>query len=197
MNRISRRQVLRDYGLGILVAALPGFQSLAFAQGPVIRSGSNYTLGQYFFDPIGLYIPKGEKVRWAFRRGVTVTAFHPANDNHELRIPENAKPFDSRLLKEELPDGVSFEWTFDVEGTYDFFSVNHEILGAVGRIVVGTPGGPAEKYPPGYGAREGRAPVFPTQVEVFAACPSDQIVQKKIIRHPKNLVARPYPYGQR
>lgn len=196
MNQISRREIMRVCGLGILGATLPGFRRLAFAQGPVIRANSNYPRGQCFFDPIGLFIPKGEKVRWVFGRGYTVTAFHPANDNHELRIPENAKPFDSRLQKEQLAGGVGFEWTFDVEGTYDFFSVNHEILGMVGRIVVGTAGGPGEKNPPGYGAREGRAPVFPTQAEVFAACPSAEIVQKKIIRHPKDLLARPYPYAQ-
>ncbi|MBI4444012.1 MAG: hypothetical protein HY649_11650 [Acidobacteria bacterium] len=206
LNTINRRDVLKSCGLGMLAAVLPGFRRLAFAQEPVIRVGLNYALGQYFFDPIGLYIPKGRKVLWEFPyatggggalMGVTVTAFHPDNENHELRIPETAQPFDSGPLNEQSQGWVRFEWTFDVEGTYDFYSAGHEVLGMVGRIVVGSPGGPAEKFPPGYGARLGRAVVFPAEVAILAACPSDQIVQKKIIPHPKDLVVRPYPYGQR
>ncbi|MBI4444235.1 MAG: hypothetical protein HY649_12795 [Acidobacteria bacterium] len=205
MNKITRRELLRGLGWGTLAAASPGFRPLAFAQEPVIRIGLNYALGQYFFDPIGLYALKGTKVRWEFPfrggvgalMGVTVTAFHPDNENHELRIPETAQPFDSGPMNKRGQGWVRFEWTFDVEGTYDFYSTGHEILGMAGRIVVGTPGGPAEKFPPGYGAREGRAPVFPAQVAMLAACPSDQIVQKRTIPYPKDLVVRPYPYGER
>ena len=89
----------------------------------------------------------------------------------------------------------TFEWTFDVEGTYDYFSRDQEIMGMVGRIVVGKPGGPAEKYKPGYGGREGRAVVFPREIEMFGFCPSEQIVAKKTIRYPKDYVVHPHPYG--
>ena len=59
-----------------------------------------------------------------------MTAFHPDNDNHELRIPEGAQPFDSGMLAAM----ESFQWTFDVEGTYDYFSKHHEGAGLIGRI---------------------------------------------------------------
>ena len=183
----------------MLAVSLPGWRLSVLGAEPVaaeITVGNNYRLGQWFFDPVGLYIQKGQTVRWQGRKwGTTVTAYHPSNDNHELRIPENAQPFDSGLLGQTI--GNTFEWTFDVEGTYDYFCRNHEILGMVGRIVVGSPGGPAEENPPGYGASEGRAPVFPAEAMLLEAIPSQQIVDKKTIPYPRDLLVRKYPYGDR
>ncbi len=67
----------------------------------------------------------------------------------------------------------------------------------VGRIVVESPGGPAEQNPPGYGAREGKAPVFPSQAKLLAALPSQQIVANKTIAYPRDLLVRTYPYGDK
>jgi plastocyanin len=153
--------------------------------------------GQWFFNPVGLFIEKGDTVRWMNGKfGTTVTAFHPSNANHELRIPKNAKPFDSGVLGYEAEKYRPFEWTFDVEGTYDYFSRTHEPVGLVGRIVVGAPGGPAEENPPGYGAREGRAPVFAAQKKLLAALRSADIVAKKSIAYPRDVVVRSYPFGE-
>jgi len=77
--------------------------------------------------------------------GGSVTAFHPSHDNHELRIPEGARPFDSGILIEGDNPRARFEWIFEEEGTYDYYSRRQERLGAVGRIVVGSPGGPGEE----------------------------------------------------
>jgi plastocyanin len=164
---------------------------------PEIVVQSNYPRGQWYYNPPGLYIQKGQRVRWtAGKWGATITAFHPNNMNHELRIPEAAKPFDSGILGEDSPKYNTFEWAFDVEGTYDYFSKNHEVVGLVGRIVVGTPGGPAEKNPPGYGNREGRAVVYPAQAQVLNALASAEIVAKKSLPYPRDLVVRRFPYGE-
>ena len=196
-GKIHRRDILKGWGMGALALSLPGWRLTAWGAEPeaaVVTIGNNYRLGQWFFNPAGLYIQKGQTVRWESRKwGTTVTAFHPSNDNHELRIPENAKPFDSGLIGQTIQN--TFEWTFDVEGTYDYFCRYHEILGMVGRIVVGSPGGPAEQNPPGYGAREGKAPVFPSQAKLLAALPSQQIVANKTLPYPKDLLVRTYPYG--
>ena len=96
-----------------------------------------------------------------------------------------------------VADGyIRFEHTFDVEGTYDYFSLTHEVLGMVGRVIVGRPGGPGEKEP-GYGAREGRAPMYPPAAALLEAAASAAIVEKKVLPYPRDLVVRPYPFGQR
>ena len=65
----------------------------------ILRTSSpleHYVFSKPYFDPAGLFIEKGETVRWVGGdQEPTVTAFHPSNYNHELRIPENAKPFNS------------------------------------------------------------------------------------------------------
>jgi len=112
------------------------------------------------FDPIGLRIEPGDTVRWIQLRGYhSVTAYHPANDNHELRIPTAAQPWNSDILLGQYPaQGSTFEHTFTVPGVYDYFCEPHEAAGMVGRIVVGAPGdGPATR-PFGYApARHWRA----------------------------------------
>jgi len=40
-----------------------------------------------------------------------------------------------------------FEYTFEKPGTYDYYCIPHKSVGMVGRIVVGSPGGPAEDSP--------------------------------------------------
>ena len=194
---IGHRNVSKGSQIGVLALSLAVWGSSLMAAEPavVIKATTNRRTGQTYFDPLCVYIKKGETVRWeSTKRAPTVTAFHPSNTNHELRIPENARPFDSGILSEP-PYGHIFEWTFDVEGTYDYFSRNHEITGMVGRIVVGTPGGPAEKHPPGYGGREGRALVYPAQARALNVCDSQSIVENKAIPFPSGLVVRSYRYG--
>lgn len=196
---MSRRSVLKTLGMGTTAIIVPGLRSqMVRAQQDVrvIEADSFYPNGQWFFNPAGLFIEKGQTVRWISRNlGPTVTAFHPSIGNHELRIPEKAKPFDSWVLTQRDKRYDTFEWTFDVEGTYDYYSRTFEPLGMVGRIVVGRPGGPAELHPPGYGGREGRAVVFPAEAKMLAALPSAEIVARKSVPYPKDLVVRSFPYG--
>ena len=108
--------------------------------------------GMAYFDPAGLRIAPGDTVRWVQINGFhSITAYHPRNDNHELRIPASAQPWDSDILLAASPlRGATFERTFTVPGVYDYFCRPHEMAGMVGRIVVGDPGdGPATK-PFGY-----------------------------------------------
>jgi plastocyanin len=104
--------------------------------------------GKTYFDPAGVHIAPGDTVRWVQIGGFhSVTAYHPSNDNHELRIPVSAKPWDSDILLANYPKrGATFEHVFTVPGVYDYFCKPHEMAGMVGRIVVGDAGdGPADK----------------------------------------------------
>jgi plastocyanin len=200
-GRVSRRGFLAQLGLGtlgivgsdVLGVGLEAQQGkregLASQTGLLIVARRNYLQGRFYFDPVGLYIEPGQTVRWENTDwGFNVAAFHPDIGNRELRIPEGAKPFDSGLMVE----GASFEWTFQVEGTYDYCSRFHETLGCVGRIVVGKPGGPGEK-PPGYGGRDGRAPMFKDSARVFALVSAREIVEKKRVPFPLEAMKHPFP----
>lgn len=117
--------------------------------------------GKTYFDPIGVHIAPGDTVRWVQVSGFhSITAYHPNNDHHELRIPQSAQPWDSDILLTQAPrPGSSFEHVFAVPGVYDYFCKPHEMNGMVGRIVVGDPGdGPATK-PFGYAPSERWQPV--------------------------------------
>jgi plastocyanin len=135
---VTRRYIL-GAGVGFLAGtALLGERSAA-AEPVEIRMISDPEGSKVHFDPIGLLIEAGRRVRWRSIANVhTTTAYHPKNLNHSLRIPETAQPWDSKYL---LPGHV-FEITLTVEGVYDFFCTPHEIAGMVGRIIVGKPAGP-------------------------------------------------------
>jgi len=124
-------------------AALAGTVEIRLVQTPE---------GKAYFDPAGVHIVLGDTVRWVQVSGFhSITAYHPKNDNHELRIPQAAQPWDSDILLAQSPKpDATFEHVFTVAGVYDYFCKPHELAGMVGRIVVGEPGdGPGTK-PFGY-----------------------------------------------
>ena len=97
-----------------------------------IRMRSDQTGGDVWFDPIGIYIDPGQTVRWVAAENVhTAIAYHPRNDNHSLRIPEDAVPWNSGYL---VNPGDHFEVTLTAEGVYDYYCIPHEEAGMVGRI---------------------------------------------------------------
>ena len=139
-----------------------------------------------YFDPVGINISPGQKVRWAQESGYhTTTAYHPSNGNHELRIPEGAEPWDSGLLQTQAPEkGSTFEHTFTQEGVYDYFCRPHEAAGMVGRIVVGRPlDGPGTR-PFNYAPEKGWKPVPPGAQKEFPSV--SRILEKRVV-HPGDL----------
>lgn len=130
---ISRRRIL---GTGCLVAA--GLRpALATAVEEITMNGTQDG-SRVWFEPVGLHVPTGTRIRWTNRdqgNSHSSTAYHPDNDGHPLRIPANARPWNSDLL---LP-AQYFEVTLSVEGVYDYFCMPHEMAGMAGRIIVGTP----------------------------------------------------------
>jgi plastocyanin len=99
---------------------------------------------EYYFDPIGLYVEPGDTVRWVIESGAhSATAYEEGNGGAgETRIPDGAEAWNSGTLVQQ---GATFEYTFEEEGTYDYFCIPHKTLGMIGRIVCGSPGGPAEE----------------------------------------------------
>jgi plastocyanin len=149
--------------------------------------------GMTYFDPAGVHIAPGDTVRWVQITGFhSVTAYHPSNDNHELRIPRSALPWDSDILLADYPKhGATFEHRFTVPGVYDYFCKPHEAAGMVGRIVVGDPGdGPATK-PFGY-APGAHWKVLPEAAR--KAFPSvDEIMRQQTVLVPSGAARRSQP----
>lgn len=147
----SRREFLKAGGLALVgfglvpdrrasVAAVLGARPRSAGALEVIEMRSDALGSRVWFDPIGLYVEPGATVRWIVRENVhTATAYHPRNDNHPLRIPETAGPWDSGFL---VHPGDHFDVTLTVPGVYDYYCMPHEAVGMVGRIVVGQPLGP-------------------------------------------------------
>ena len=148
--------------------------SLAFAVPHLVRNAlqtdtQRYVIevGDFFFDPPGLLVQPKETVEWVFREitvdGHTVTAYHPENFRHELRIPETAQPFDSGIRDKV---GDTFSLAFDVIGVYDYFCLPHEFFGMVGRLIVKEPVGPGTQ-PVAVGLPEAAQKVMPSLAEIL------------------------------
>ncbi len=147
----SRREFLRTGGLAFaglglspdrdgLVTTLFRARPGSWAPLEIIEMRSDPTGSQVWFDPIGLYVEPGTTVRWIVRDNVhTTTAYHPDNEQHSLRLPAGATPWDSGYL---VNPGDHFDVTLTVPGVYDYYCLPHEAAGMVGRIVVGEASGP-------------------------------------------------------
>jgi plastocyanin len=93
---------------------------------------------QVWFDPIGVHIQPGQRVRWInldAGNAHTSTSYHPATHSRPLRIPKQAAAWDSDYL---LPN-ESFVVQLTEPGVYDYYCQPHEHAGMVGRIIVGEP----------------------------------------------------------
>lgn len=92
-----------------------------------------------WFAPLGLAVAPGTVLRFVNLdpgNSHTATTYHPDLFDRPRRIPETATPWNSGYL---LPDEV-FEVTLDQPGAYDCHCLPHEMVGMVGRVVVGQPG---------------------------------------------------------
>ncbi|MFC4359675.1 plastocyanin/azurin family copper-binding protein [Halobium salinum] len=105
----------------------------------------DYTVGMYtdlYFDPVGLHVEPGDTVSFELVSGAhSATAYHPDNPNaFERRVPEGAPAWDTGTFGEK---GAFRNVTFETAGTHDYYCIPHKMVGMVGRVVVGDPGGPA------------------------------------------------------
>jgi len=136
---MHRRKLLATGGLMLAGLASPSIIR-ANARVQEIEMRSDVDGAKVWFDPIGVLVEPGTTIRWIIRENVhTTTAYHPNNDDHSLRIPSAATPWDSGYL---VNPGDHFEIKLTVPGVYDYFCAPHEEAGMVGRIIIGEPSGP-------------------------------------------------------
>lgn len=130
---LTRRNILQIGG-GFL-AGLPLHDARAATEIADIVMRGNADGSKVWFEPKGLLLQPGQTIRWTNKdpgNAHTSTAYHLQNDDHPLRIPADAEPWNSDYL---LPD-QSFSIVLTVPGVYDYFCIPHEMAGMVGRIVV-------------------------------------------------------------
>lgn len=171
---VTRRQMI-EAGGGIFLAALLSRHAFAASNDIVdVEMHGRDDGAHVWFDPAGIHIEPGQAVRWTNRdpgNSHTVTSYHPDIFDRPLRIPANAKPWNSDYL---LP-GQSFSVTLTVPGVYDYYCVPHEHAGMVGRIVVGTPQPVAPSA-----ANPSLTPLPDVALNGFP--PVDEIIAKGIVR---------------
>jgi len=101
------------------------------------------------FEPRLAHVAVGGTVVWRLESGSHDTvAYHP-DTYGPARIPPSAEPWASEKLSSV---GETFERTFDAAGVYDYVDteavcVAHEVVGNVGRVVVGWPDYDPEAQP--------------------------------------------------
>ena len=177
---VTRRTFLAAGGLTL--AGLSAPTVLRAARPVEIQMRATARGEEVWFDPIGVWVAPGQTVRWVLHHDVhTTTAYHPTNDQHSLRIPEEAEPWDSGILTRP---GQSFEVKLTVPGVYDYFCLPHEAGGMVGRIVVGEPGtGPGTRSFDWYVGRTG-ADAWRAVPDAARRSfpPVDRIVREKVVR---------------
>lgn len=139
-SSVTRREWLQSGGLMLAGLLAPRLVCAAAAPVVEVRLRSSADGGSVWFDPPGLLVQRSTTVRWINGASVhTSTAYHPRNDNHALRIPRSAEPWDSGYLAHP---GEAFEVTLTDPGVYDYYCAPHEAAGMVGRIIVERPAGP-------------------------------------------------------
>ncbi len=131
-----------------------------------------------WFDPIGVLVEPETTIRWIIRENVhTTTAYHPENNNHALRIPSKAKPWDSGYM---VNPGDQFEVTLTIPGVYDYYCAPHEEAGMVGRIIVARTSGSDPDLFENYGAQSPDREAIPSEAQ--KAFPSiEEIMRRKSI----------------
>jgi plastocyanin len=143
-STVTRRGFLRSVG-GATVGLLATRPVTAQSGGTTHTVTMATDRGSFYFDPVGLHVEPGDTVEWVNESGQhSATAYTGDNPRYdgERRIPADAETWDSGVFEEE---GATFSYTFETPGTYDYYCIPHKTVGMVGRVVCGSPGGPAEE----------------------------------------------------
>jgi plastocyanin len=128
MKRLAGGVVALSLWIGLL--AWPA--SAQSGGGPAATVGMTNTLE---FDPDTVRVEAGETVRWKNTSIIvhTVTADpEEATKEESVRLPEGAAPFDSG----DMDPKATYEYTFEVPGTYRYFCIPHEGTKMFGTVIV-------------------------------------------------------------
>lgn len=177
----TRREWLQSGGLMLAGLCLPRLAVGADQPVAEIRLHSTRDGGRVWFDPVGLWVRSGTMIRWINELNVhTVAAYHPRNNDHALRIPRGAEPWDSGYLTRP---GDRFEITLTEIGVYDYYCAPHEAAGMAGRIIVQEPAGPGTLAYDYFRDDESKSHWKPVPDRVQAALPPVETIMAQRVVH--------------
>jgi len=143
MSHFSRRSVLRATGLAV-AGAVAGCASDEPTDGsestPTDTPGDVVAGpgGAYAFDPEEYTVSVGETVTWYFASPSHNVGCRPGDDS-QVALPDGADPFasyDDGSVGQTVPQGETYEHTFETAGEYTYVCIPHSRQGMVGTVVV-------------------------------------------------------------
>lgn len=94
--------------------------------------------GRLVFEPEQIDVSIGDTVVWEFKSaGHNVSAI--PKDNEKVSVPGRAKPFasyESGDLYAVVPEGKTYEHTFETSGKYTYVCIPHAASGMIGTVTV-------------------------------------------------------------
>jgi plastocyanin len=142
MNHFSRRSVLRATGLAVAsaVAGCATDDTDGGSDGTSTDTPGDIVAGPggaYAFDPESYTVSVGETVTWYFASPTHNVGCRPG-DAPQVTLPDGAEPFASYEdnVGQTVPQGETYEHTFETAGEYTYVCIPHSRQGMVGTVVV-------------------------------------------------------------
>lgn len=140
MREISRRSFVRAGSLAV-VGTLAGCSSDASGDEPTDTPAGDVVVGPggaYVYDPEEYTVSVGDTVSWSFASPRHNVSCVP-DDDPQVSLPDGAEPFASYeddSPGQTLPQGATYEHTFETAGEYTYVCIPHSRQGMVGTIRV-------------------------------------------------------------
>lgn len=139
MTHRSRRSLLHAAGLAV-VGTVAGCTN-SDSDGPTGTPNSGDIVvgpgGAYAYDPEEYTVSVGETVTWYFASPTHNVGCRPG-DSPQIALPDGAEPFASYddNVGRTVPQGETYEHTFETAGEYTYVCIPHSRQGMVGTVVV-------------------------------------------------------------
>lgn len=135
-RHLGRRAALAALASGVVGSLAGCARGASFDDADVIAGPA----GRDVFEPESLTIQIGETVTWGFASSGHNVSCRPQENDHAA-LPEDAQPFasygaDESPLGTTVPQGETYEHTFEVAGTYVYICVPHADRGMIGTVRV-------------------------------------------------------------
>ena len=141
MTDVSRRSLLRST-VPAAFGLFAGCSSTESDDGSTETDAGDIVVGPggaYAYDPEEYTVSVGETVTWSFASPSHNVSCVP-EDNRQVSLPDGAESFASYgdgNPGETVPQGETYEHTFETAGEYTYVCIPHARQGMVGTVVVG------------------------------------------------------------